>query len=73
MATAKAYGLSQEFITPYTPEQNVLVERFIRTLKKNAFGSTGLGAQRKQVGDIKLDNVLQLGEATSGFEVSGSI
>ncbi|WP_408033340.1 transposase [Thermodesulfatator autotrophicus] len=33
-ATAKAYGLSQEFITPYTPEQNGLVERFIRTLKE---------------------------------------
>ena len=34
MATAKAYGLRQEFITPYTPEQNGLVERFIRTLKE---------------------------------------
>jgi len=33
-ATAKAYGLSQEFIMPYTPEQNGLVERFIRTLKE---------------------------------------
>jgi len=33
-ATVKAYGLSQEFITPYTPEQNGLVERFIRTLKE---------------------------------------
>ena len=33
-ATARAYGLTQEFITPYTPEQNGLVERFIRSLKE---------------------------------------
>lgn len=25
----------QEFTTPYTPEQNGLIERFIRTLKEN--------------------------------------
>lgn len=31
--TAKLYGLSQEFITPYTPEQNGLIERFIKSLK----------------------------------------
>ena len=29
----KSYGLQQEFITPYTPEQNGMVERVIRTLK----------------------------------------
>jgi len=34
MATVKAYGLQQEFITPYSPEQNGLVERFIRSLKE---------------------------------------
>ncbi len=33
-ATVRAYGLEQEFITPYTPEQNGLVERFIRSLKE---------------------------------------
>jgi len=32
--TAKDYGLEQEYITPYTPEQNGLVERVIRTLKE---------------------------------------
>ena len=32
--TVKAYGLTQEFITPYTPEQNGLIERFIRTIKE---------------------------------------
>ena len=30
----KDYGLTQEFITPYTPEQNGLVERFFRSLKE---------------------------------------
>ena len=28
------YGLNQEFITPYTPEQNGLIERFFRSLKE---------------------------------------
>ena len=32
--TVRAYGLTQEFITPYTPEQNGLMERFFRSLKE---------------------------------------
>ena len=28
------YRLSQEFITPYTPEQNGMIERFFRSLKE---------------------------------------
>ncbi|WP_275401762.1 integrase core domain-containing protein [Salinicola corii] len=32
--TVKAYGLTQEFTTPYTPEQDGLVERFFRSLKE---------------------------------------
>ena len=32
--TVKDYGLRQEFITPYTPEQNGVVERVFRTLKE---------------------------------------
>lgn len=30
----KDYRLKQEFITPYTPEQNGLIERFFRSLKE---------------------------------------
>lgn len=30
----RSYGLSQEFITPYCPQQNGMVERVIRTLKE---------------------------------------
>lgn len=30
----KSYGLEQEFITPYTPQQNGMVERLIRTIKE---------------------------------------
>lgn len=33
-AACKAYRLTQEFVTPYTPEQNGLVERFFRSLKE---------------------------------------
>ena len=32
-ALVKSYGLQQEFITPYSPEQNGMVEPVIRTLK----------------------------------------
>ena len=30
----RSYGLKQEFITPHCPQQNGMVERFIRTLKE---------------------------------------
>ena len=33
-STTRRYGLRQEYIAPYTPEQNGLCERFIRTLKE---------------------------------------
>jgi putative transposase len=33
-ALVRGYGLSQELITPYSPEQNGMVERVIRTLKE---------------------------------------
>jgi putative transposase len=33
-AACKDYRLKQEFITPYTPEQNGMIERFFRTQKE---------------------------------------
>jgi putative transposase len=33
-AVIRDYGLTQEYITPYTPQQNGLCERFIRTFKE---------------------------------------
>lgn len=33
-AACRDYRLEQEFITPYTPEQNGLIERFFRSLKE---------------------------------------
>lgn len=32
--TCRDYGLKQEFITPYCPEQNGMIERFFRSLKE---------------------------------------
>ncbi len=34
IASARDYGLTQEYITPYTPPENGLCERFIRTIKQ---------------------------------------
>jgi putative transposase len=31
---ARRYGLTQEYITPYTPQQNGMIERFFLTLKQ---------------------------------------
>jgi len=33
-AACRFYGLKQEFVTPYTPEQNGVIERFFRSLKE---------------------------------------
>lgn len=33
-AACRSYRLGQEYITPYTPEQNGIIERFFRTLKE---------------------------------------
>ena len=33
-AVVTDYGLTQEYITPYTPQQNGLCERFIKTFKE---------------------------------------
>ncbi|WP_231988928.1 integrase core domain-containing protein [Nitratiruptor tergarcus] len=32
--TIKDYNFTQEFITPYTPEHNGMIERFFRTIKE---------------------------------------
>ncbi len=34
MGRCAQYGLSQEFITPYTPQQNGMIERWFRSLKE---------------------------------------
>ena len=34
VAVVRRYGLGQEYITPYTPEQNGMIERFFLTLKQ---------------------------------------
>src|SRR5262245_49741347 len=33
-AACRDYRVRQEFVTPYTPEQNGLIERFFRSLKE---------------------------------------
>ena len=42
VSVAKAYGVEQEYITPYTPEQNGMIERFFRSLKEECVWQRGL-------------------------------
>jgi putative transposase len=42
-AACRDYRLRQEFITPYTPEQNGLVERFFRSLKEECVWQYNFG------------------------------
>ena len=59
-ALVKSYGLQQEFITPYTPEQNGMVERVIRTLNGAVCPSAEVrDLAACQSGDWRLDPVLQ--------------
>jgi putative transposase len=39
-SACRDYRLSQEFVTPYTPEQYGIIERFFRSLKRSACGNT---------------------------------
>jgi putative transposase len=41
------YRLRQEFITPYTPEQNGLIERFFRSLKEECVWLHNFGSFAK--------------------------
>ena len=34
---SRRYNVMQEYITPYTPEQNGMIERFFRTAKEELF------------------------------------
>ena len=34
VAVARRYAIKQEYITPYSPEQNGMIERFFRSLKE---------------------------------------
>ncbi|MFH0777410.1 MAG: IS3 family transposase [Candidatus Eisenbacteria bacterium] len=46
------YRLSQEFITPYTPEQNGVIERFFRSLKEECvwqYNFSGFEEARQQI------------------------
>jgi putative transposase len=42
-AACRDYRLRQEFITPYTPEQNGLIERFFRSLKEECVWQYNFG------------------------------
>ncbi|MCG8478965.1 MAG: DDE-type integrase/transposase/recombinase [Spirochaetales bacterium] len=39
-AACRDYRLEQEFVTPYTPEQNGLIERFFRSLKEECVAAS---------------------------------
>jgi len=44
------YRLQQEFITPYTPEQNGMIERFFRSLKEECTWQHNFRTSRSRTG-----------------------
>ncbi|MGL5631774.1 MAG: transposase [Azovibrio sp.] len=53
-ALVKTYGLRHEFITSYSPQQNGMVERMIRTLKEQCahrYGFETLQHASRVIGD----------------------
>ena len=52
-AACRDYGLRQEFIRPYTPEQNGMIERFFRSLKEECVwirGFRSFAEARREIG-----------------------
>ena len=68
-AACKDYRLRQEFITPYTPEQNGMIERFFRSLKEecvwqHTFPSFPAGppSVRQWIGRYTIGDRIRLGD-----------
>jgi putative transposase len=59
------YRLQQEFITPYTPEQNGMIERFFRSLKEVCVWNTRSRRLRRRGGSF--------GTGSSGTTMGGRI
>ncbi len=58
--TVKDYNFEQEFITPYTPEQNGMIERFFRTIKEECIWHHNFSSlKRGKRHDYGLDRFLQ--------------
>jgi putative transposase len=47
MKLVHGYGLKPEFVTPYSPEQNGAIERFMRTLKEGCIRLNSFTAFRE--------------------------
>jgi putative transposase len=45
VSVVRRYGLDQEYITPYSPEQNGMIERFFRTLKEECLWHHRFGSR----------------------------
>ncbi|OQW37779.1 MAG: hypothetical protein A4E19_12200 [Nitrospira sp. SG-bin1] len=67
------YRLQQEFITPYTPEQNGIIERFFRSLKEECVWQHAFQTCEEARRVIRgLDAVVQPGTSASGAGLSKS-
>lgn len=51
---AKKYGIEQEYITPYTPEQNGMIERFFRTIKEECIWTKRFKSRNEALEEIHL-------------------
>lgn len=64
------YRLKQEYITPYTPEQNGMIERFFRSLKEECLAAQLRDFHPSQREGRQLDQMVQPRAATSSPRLS---
>ena len=70
-AACRDYRLRQEFITPYTPEQNGLIERFFRSLKEECVWLHNFGSfAEARTAITQLDRMVQRRTASPGPRLS---
>ena len=67
---ARRYGITQEYITPYSPEQNGMIERFFKTVKEECVWLQRLRSRSRIRGDRAVARTLPRQASAFGARLS---